>query len=111
MTVFAIEVEMPDGSWVRMRMRYRKRNTARSWRHDGKDVGDQSHKCHIAELEAENKRLREALTPSAETKAAYIGEFSWLVNVYGTETELFVPWSTVKEIMAAIRKRANPDPV
>lgn len=28
----------------------------------------------IAELKEENKRLREALTPSAETKAAYMGE-------------------------------------
>jgi hypothetical protein len=30
-----------------------------TWRHDKKQVGDQSSKCRIDELEAENKRLRD----------------------------------------------------
>jgi hypothetical protein len=72
----------------------------------------------IAALEAiqgENARLREALTPSEGTKAAYIGEFSFSESVGAydeagyivdhTETHI-VPWTTIKEIMAAIRRRA-----
>ena len=70
----------------------------------------------IARLKAENEALREALTPSGETKAAYIGEFSFqeLVTCFDEDLEdfieesrtTFVPWTTVKEIMAAIRTRA-----
>ena len=53
----------------------------------------------------------EALTASAETKAAYSGEFSFTREILdeegNPETEkLDVPWSTIKEIMAAIRDRA-----
>lgn len=56
-------------------------------------------------------RLREALTPSAETKAAYIGEFSVSFPDYdenGIEytRKINVPWTTIKEIMAAISARA-----
>jgi hypothetical protein len=65
--------------------------------------------------EARVAKFEEALTPSGDTKAAYHGEF------YSTEIELhedadgdrievpvkrMVPWTTVKEIMAAIRARA-----
>jgi hypothetical protein len=58
------------------------------------------------------ERYREALTPSAETKAAYIGEFSFKVELahprLGSEfRSIDVPWTTIKEIMAAIRARAN----
>jgi hypothetical protein len=69
----------------------------------------------LEEAEAENARLREALTPSAATKAAYIGEFSFDIvsgmNCHGEEPEeiyrsVMVPWTTIKEIMAAIRARA-----
>ncbi|MDE0878540.1 MAG: hypothetical protein OSB00_07725 [Sphingomonas bacterium] len=60
--------------------------------------------------EAMVERLREALRPSAATKAAYIGEFSFLIDIEheGEETtrKLDVPWTTIKEIMAAIRIRA-----
>lgn len=65
--------------------------------------------------EADARRLRAALTPSAETKAAYIGEFSFKVereaydedgeDISFTET-LTVPWDTVKQIMAAVRAYA-----
>ncbi len=53
----------------------------------------------------------EALTPSASTKAEYIGEFSFNVET-AIDSERFVsvdtvvPWTTVKQIMAAIRARA-----
>lgn len=60
----------------------------------------------------ERERLAiEALTPSAETKAAYIGEFKLVIDDYdesGNETHRWadVPWTTIKEIMAAIKARA-----
>lgn len=54
----------------------------------------------------------EALTPSADTKAAYMGEFSFTVELahprLGTERRsIDVPWTTIKEIMAAIRERGH----
>lgn len=52
---------------------------------------------HIAALEG-------ALTPSAETKGAYSGEFQFQADEDGTPMP--VPWTTIKEIMAAIRARA-----
>jgi hypothetical protein len=66
----------------------------------------------IEELEAKNKRLREALTPSGDTKAAYAGEFH--ISVYDADDEdgneiwrkVPVDWTTIKAIMAAIRNRA-----
>lgn len=58
------------------------------------------------------EKYREALTPSAETKAAYIGEFSMRFPEYdehGNEVmrSINVPWTTIKEIMTAIRSRAE----
>ena len=52
-------------------------------------------------------RFEAALTPSAGTKAAYIGEFKFKVPLFdddGNEytQEFLVPWTTIKEIMAAI---------
>lgn len=61
--------------------------------------------------EAEVARLREALDPNF-TKADYIGEFKFTYvagrDDDGTEIyeEIYVPWTTIKEIMAAIRDRA-----
>ena len=58
---------------------------------------------------------REALTPSAETKAAYTGEFTFPFEIVGEDEDGFpephaisipVPWTTIKEIMAAILARA-----
>lgn len=59
--------------------------------------------------------LEKALTPSADTKAEYMGEFTIAVDRYGIELDepddetarvdrIPVPWTTIKEIMAAIRK-------
>lgn len=73
---------------------------------------------HIRELEARLARYKEALTPSTETKAAYIGEFTFSRSrmVYDEHGELVeqietitVPWDTTKEIMAAIAGRAKSD--
>lgn len=69
----------------------------------------------LATLQSENQRLREALTPSGDTKAAYMGEFSirmMVPSIDEDDDELVphsepVPWTTIKEIMAAIRKRAD----
>lgn len=58
-------------------------------------------------------RVEEALTPSAETKAAYHGEFTFTIYEQADEQmcevprKLYVPWDTIKEIMAAIRTRAS----
>jgi len=64
----------------------------------------------IEELGADNKRPREALTPSGDTKADYMGEFSFGITLSAGGEEdyrrIMVPWTTIKEIMAAIRARA-----
>ena len=59
-------------------------------------------------LKAEVERLREALTPSGATKAAYHGEFGFELLARDGEGVDYhmVPWTTIKEIMAAISKRA-----
>ena len=64
-----------------------------------------------SDKDAEIERLREALTPSGSTKAAYIGEFAFPVrrldedgNEYSEMID--VPWTTIKEIMVAIADRA-----
>jgi len=67
----------------------------------------------------EVERLREALTPSGDTKAAYSGEFKFQVTQWrenedpDAEEEMeeyladfTVPWTTIKEVMAAIAARA-----
>lgn len=63
-------------------------------------------------LQEENARLREALTPSKETEKAFDRSFN---HPFGTRDALgqvryraaYIPWSSVVEIMAAIRKRAG----
>ena len=64
-------------------------------------------------LKAEGKAraLKEALTPSEGTKASYIGEFKHPVKAFDEDGEevtfpATVPWTTIKEIMAAILARA-----
>jgi hypothetical protein len=66
--------------------------------------------------EAEVARLREALTPSSDTKAAYSGEFR--ISVYDAEDsqgneiwrDVLVDWTTIKAIMATIMSRAALQP-
>jgi len=64
----------------------------------------------VQKLTAENERLREAMTPSVDTNAAYMGEFSFGITLSAGGEEdyrrIMVPWTTIKEIMAAIRDRA-----
>ena len=54
-----------------------------------------------------------ALTPSAETKRVYIGEFKTAVPYWDEEGELertrehMIEWTTIKEIMKAIRAQAR----
>lgn len=69
-------------------------------------------KLHQAADEIE--RLRAALKPSADTKAAYMGEFHVPlsdIDEDGNEVmrRINVPWTTIKEIMAAIRDFAASD--
>lgn len=54
------------------------------------------------------------LTPSAETKAEFIGEFSFShrqFDAHGDEyyEQVTVPWTTTKEIMQAIRQRVQEE--
>ena len=83
---------------------------------NGGNVSEESQTCidaasDLAAKDAEIARLREALEPSAGTKAAYCGEFSFTIEDRDEDGEecfrhVSVPWTTVKEIMAAIRARA-----
>jgi hypothetical protein len=77
---------------------------------------DPSMASELLALRERERVLVEALTPSGDTKAAYIGEFSFTVTALeidesGEPVEcqrsVTVPWTTVKEIMAAILARAD----
>lgn len=62
-------------------------------------------------LEQRYEALTEATSPSAETKQAYIGEFSFVIRDVDEDGDerprkVYVPWVTIKEIMAAIRTQA-----
>jgi hypothetical protein len=67
---------------------------------------------HIEALTKRVAELEEALTPSGATKHAYIGEFHFTIDEQDSEQmcevsrKVTVPWTTIKEIMAAIRARA-----
>jgi len=73
-------------------------------------ITDRERDARATAAEAALQRAVEALTPSAETKAAYSGEFRFPVIDHdedGNELtgHMIVPWTTIKEIMAAIRAR------
>lgn len=57
----------------------------------------------VSELMAENERLREALEPSGDTKAAYMGE------IRDPDTKRDVSWSAIKMIMKMISDRADKE--
>jgi hypothetical protein len=66
----------------------------------------------LRKSEERGGKLEKALTPSAETKAAYIGEFGFNRTYVGEDgndvvENQAVPWTTIKKIMAAIRARAT----
>lgn len=65
----------------------------------------------LEDLHAKIAHFTDALTPSGDTKAAYHGEFFFDIEDRDEDGEecsrrVLVPWTTVKEIMAAIRARA-----
>ena len=60
------------------------------------------------------ERTHAALTPSTETKSAYMGEFQFRFPAYdanGVERMfmLNIPWTAIKDIMSAIVAQANED--
>ena len=61
----------------------------------------------LREARAEIKRLREALTPSDETKASYSGEFYTPLVIIDDPQNVVVGWPAIKEIMKAIRTFAE----
>jgi hypothetical protein len=68
--------------------------------------------ARIEQLRDRLARMEGALTPSGETKADYMGEFSFpdaITDEDGNEmtVRVTVPWTTIKEIMAAIHARAQ----
>lgn len=74
------------------------------------------HSNAVLDLAAENERLKAALAPSDETKKAYMSEFSVPVPFWeddgngGTHDvirNINVPWTTIKDIMKAIREYAE----
>jgi hypothetical protein len=65
----------------------------------------------LATSEARCKRLEEAITPSAETRVAYMGEFSMSIPEFDEHGKEYmrntnIPWTTIKDIMKAISRRA-----
>jgi len=58
----------------------------------------------VADLKAERDRYTAALTPSIYTKRSYMGEFELVPGVRSGD---FVPWTTIKDIMKAIREAAQ----
>lgn len=69
-------------------------------------------KAKLEKLEAELSRYHEALTPSADTKADYHGDFTFDLFQRTEEgedhhIEVTVPWTTIKLIMARIVQRAS----
>lgn len=69
----------------------------------------------MAMLDAELAQTRRAMTPSGETKSAYLGEFyfnfpTWDKDGHEVTRSINVPWVTIKEIMVAISARAKGGP-
>lgn len=66
----------------------------------------------ISSLEREVAAYKTALTPSSETKAAYIGEVEFKQDYTDEDGEeqtevILVPWTSMKEFMAIIRGYAK----
>lgn len=87
------------------------------WSEEYSKVCDRANASEAREATAveDTQRVREALTPSADTKAAYWGEFYVGVTLRAGREEDYrrvqIPWDSIKEIMAAIRVRALPTEV
>ncbi len=55
----------------------------------------------------ERERWDRATLPSGDTKAAYHGEFETTIQTDRGECDVMVRWTTIKEIMRAIRARSE----
>jgi hypothetical protein len=69
----------------------------------------------IRDVRVDMAALIEALTPSAETKAAYAGEFTLSHEALDDEGLQYtetkdIPWTAIKSIMKTIRDRARVGP-
>ena len=78
---------------------------------DELEKGEQRWKARADTLARRVERLEAALTPSADTKAAYMGEIVLTITYRddnGNELtrDKDLPWTTIKEVMALIRARA-----
>ena len=67
---------------------------------------------HIGMLQGQISAYRAALTPSSETKAAYIGEVEFKQDYTDEDGEehvesILVPWTSMKEFMGLIRGYAK----
>ena len=67
---------------------------------------------HIRMLQGQIDAYRAALTPSSETKAAYIGEVKFKQDYTDENGEehiesILVPWTSMKEFMALVRGYAK----
>lgn len=86
-----------------------------TFKHDLRSAADviRRQEDRIDDLYQDRSYLLEALTPSAETKAAYAAEFHFQGPEYLDEDgnpqsdRHMVPWTTIKEVMAMIRGRAE----
>ena len=70
------------------------------------DVFDRALDRRDAVIEEQRRRIKaleEALTPSAGTKYAFLGEFRQAVG----SRKVTIEWTTIKEIMQAIRDHAD----
>lgn len=56
--------------------------------------------------EAKRAALLEALTPSAETKSAYVGRVSEIIEDGSGTYERHVSWTAIRQIMSLARRRA-----
>jgi predicted nuclease with TOPRIM domain len=81
----------------------------------GYEADAKTREVEITALEAKLREAEDAMTPSADTKAAYSGEFRMGITLRLKADEeyraVLIPWTTIKEIMAAIKARAflTPD--
>ena len=98
-------MDAPKRIWINLRgSRWVTEDDAREDHGDVDYILAAEHDRLMAEKDAEIARLREALTPSAETKAAYWSEVECDCP---TETwRHYVPWTSIKQIMKMIRARA-----
>ncbi len=91
------------------RIRELERELAEAHKHLDEKWGRDPYLGHIqtanTKLRAKRDALIEALTPSAGTKCEYMGEWEVVASHIGHTVD--IPWTTIKDIMAAIRNRAQ----